>query len=213
MSYTFDIAASRRLRALLRLAEARSEAESAKGDTWQYAVAIDVLRHHVGVNNLDLRRLVNERLIEHRSETTGASEPRRTFRRGGAVQFSTAACFIISPQGARFVQRVFESLRAADAIECDIKPRWDAATGDWTFRGALVKHLRSAASAQRDLLDWCQKQEWCNPIANPWAEMPPRERSRYLCRLLDSLNSRQREAHIHFSSIEKSRSFRWAAIH
>jgi hypothetical protein len=205
----FDAALLRRLRGLLRLGEAAVEAREAEADTWQFAVPIDVLNKHSSLTNGDVQWLVNEGLIEHRTETTRAGAKKRTFRQDGAIHTSARVCFVTTEVGLRLARDMCEVLHSRDSGAC-LTPHWDAATRHLRFRGGLVKSLPITATTQGALLEACERARWVNPIPNPWAEMPPGKRSRHLRRALDHLNSNQQEVPIHFSSRDKARTFFWS---
>jgi hypothetical protein len=210
MNKALDAAIIRRLRGLLRLAECNAEAETANADPWQYAVSIDVLRNEEGLTNMDLRWLVNEGLADCCVETTRSHAKRRTFRQTGAIKFTLSACFVPSVTGMCLAQRAFCVFDAASVG--DSKPNWDPLTGDWTLDSVLVKHLSERATKQRRFLDACEAGEWCNPMPNPFADLPPIKRSHHLRQLLDHLHHGQQEAQIRFSSFEKGRYFRWTIV-
>lgn len=208
MTDFFDVAHLRRLRVLLRLAEAHVEAQAVRQNDWAYAVPIDVLRNHVGVTDHDLQELVCQGLVEHGVETSRRRAGKRTFRRGARLKLTGPTCFVLTAAGAHLVRRLCEADQPAP-VSIDEKPRWNAETGDWTWRGKLVKQLRAVADTQRPLLDACEARGWVNPIRNPWADLPPHQRSRRLRRALDRLKSGQREAQIGSSCFDKARSFHW----
>lgn len=207
----FDAALVRRLRGLLRLAEHAVEADAAKTDPWQHAVPIDVLRNHTGLTDADLRWLIAEGLASQRIEVTAPRAKKRAFRRTGALNSAARACFVASRAGLRVAQRLCD-VADADASPSGLKPEWNPATGDWTFNGALVKHLHENARTQREVLKQCEQQGWAEVIDSPFAQMTPKRRSHYLGQVLNHLNSSQKEAHIHFSAINKGRQFRWIVV-
>ncbi|HVA49396.1 MAG TPA: hypothetical protein VNH11_23725 [Pirellulales bacterium] len=167
------------------------------------------MHNHDGLTNADLRLMINEGLVEHRVEITRNGARKRTFRRAGAMNPAARTCFVLSAAGLRYALRVCNLLqRPTDGAEQ--KPHWDAASRDLTLGGMLVKHLPEIAETQQAIVDACVAAEWKNPIDNPFADMPPSERSHYLRRLLDHLNHGQKDARIHFSSAAKGRQFRWS---
>lgn len=207
MKSKFDVPALRRLRGILRLAEAVAEADAVNADVWQYAVPIDVLRNQSGLTNFDVQWLVNQRLTEHRLETTSSRGKRRAFVLRGEFDPSTRVCFVPSRAGLRLARRATDAMNAR-APDANIKPHWNATTGDLTWDGSLVKHLPENATAQRAVLDRCQLENWSGLISSPFAAMPPKERSHCLGQVLNHLNSAQKEARLHFSSADKARCVR-----
>lgn len=201
------ISCARRTRGLLRLLEARVEADAAAQDVWQFAVPIDVLRNHSGLTLPDIRWLVARGLAAYGIETTRGGR-RRTFRRHAVLSVSGRACFVATDQGLKIARHACSPLNGNSARDAG-KPSWDAATGDLTIGGKLVKHLRESATAQRAILDACHAAFWGNPVASPFAAMPVRERSRYLRRLLYELNQHHQERVMHFASTDKAKHTRW----
>lgn len=192
-----DSALSRRLRALLRLAEAAAEADAAGVDRWQYAVTVKEL-HEQAVPAADVQRLVKQRLIERRAETTRAGARRRSFRSTTAMNGAGLA-FGITHRGLRVVLALLDA--ASDEHNTSgVTPHWDPRTGKLTYGGALVKQLVANAKAQRTLLKACQDQGWPDLIENPFADMAPRRRGRYLSRLLCELNANQADVRVQFRS-------------
>lgn len=201
------ISSARRTRGLLRLLEAHAEAEASAQDVWQFAVPIDVLRNHSGLTLPDIRWLVATGLAAYGIETTRGGR-RRTFRRHAALSASGRACFVATDQGLKIARHACSPLDGNPARDAG-KPSWDAATGDLTIDGELVKHLAQSATAQRAILDACHAASWGNPVASPFAAMPVRERSQYLRRLLHELNQHHHERAMHFASIDKAKYLRW----
>ncbi|HET6880343.1 MAG TPA: hypothetical protein VFI31_09320 [Pirellulales bacterium] len=211
MKRGLDVGLVRRLRGVLRLAEAAAEAEASEVDHWQYAVPVDVLRRQAGLTDADLRWLVNEGFAEHRVETTRPSAKKRSFRSSGLFSAAARVGCVLSPAGARLATKICDVISARGSAGF-LKPEWDPATGDWTWDRALVKRLPVNADAQRKILDQCHKVEWAEEIESPFADMPPKRRSRHLSRVLNHLNNGQRDARIHFSAVKKGRCFRWQII-
>lgn len=204
----------RRTRGLLRLLEAHAEAESASSDPWQLAVPIEILRNHEGLTLADIRWLISAGLCEYALETTRRG-PRRSYRRGGSLAACGRACFVLTAQGLVAAQNACSPLERDARLFSGIatpKPVWQASTGNLVLDSRLVKHLAENATAQRAVLDAFQNADWTNPVANPFEEMPPTERSRYLRRLIDELNQHHRERKMHFASLGKATQIRWSIV-
>lgn len=209
MKNVSDSALFRRLRALLRLAEAAAEADAAGVDRWRYAVTLDEMHNHA-VLTADVHWLIGERLAERRIETTRAGANKRTFRRTAATNGAKLAV-VLTDAGLRISQRVVEAATQTSTARAAV-PQWDPETGNLTLKGDLVKHAVASAVAQRTILQACQEQGWSRLIENPYAEMPPRRRSRFLSRLLSELNGHQQDCRVHFySARDKGLHFRWEA--
>lgn len=202
----------RRLRGILRLTEAASEAHAAASDVWQYAVPIEALRLYAGLTDADLQWLVANGLAEHRVETTKNGRKERTFRRVGRLNPAAAACFIASSPALRLAEKMCRLQQEASDSTRNLKPHWDARSGELTWGLRLVKTLPESADSQRKVLDQCEEQKWAEIIDSPFSDMPPRERSRYLSRVLDHLNGGQKEARVHFSALDKGHKLRWCPV-
>ncbi|MGH7139081.1 MAG: hypothetical protein ACREHD_25320 [Pirellulales bacterium] len=106
-------------------------------------------------------------------------------------------CFVLSAGGLRQAGQICTFLKVAKNGS-DADPDWDAASGNLTFGGTLVMHVPERAAARRNIFAAAEAGRWKNPTDNPFADMPPARRSRYLRRLLDQLNHHQ--SRLHFSS-------------
>jgi hypothetical protein len=208
MNEKLDAALLRRMTGLLSLAQASLETATASSDALQFAVEINVLRNGQGLTNEDLRWLVLERLAEQWRETTRAGSRKRTFCKSPALKLASSTCFVVSPKGMSLVRRIYQVGHDRSGAS-ELKPHWNPRTGDWTFDGRLIKHLRDDADAQRKVLDQCQTENWADDITNPFADLPTKERGHYLGQTLFHLNSNQREAQIKISACKKSRCIRW----
>lgn len=202
----------RRLRGILHLTEAATEAHAAGSDIWQYAVPIDVLRLYTRLTDADVHWLIGHGFAEHGVETTKNGSKVRVFRSVGRLNAAADVCFIASRTAFRLVENFFGLLQQVHGLSRNPKPRWDAHLGKLTFGLGLVKALPESAVSQRKVLDRCEEREWPDVIDSPFSDMPPRERSRYLSRVLNHLNGGQKETHLHFSALDQGRKLRWQAV-
>ncbi len=200
-----DLSECRRMRALLRLAEARQEAASAGHDGRRATVIVESLRP-VRITDGDLTWLVNERLAHFTTKPTEAPRQKRLRRNKSTGR---AALAITDAGLARVALCIPQIVHFVEPVLC-----WDAAPGSWTLDGELVKHLGENATAQRRILQACQDVGWTHePINNPWRAMSASQRSRYLRVALARLNKSQKSGRkIHFTSMDDGRQFRWSFV-
>jgi len=232
------IAAFMRLRDAWSASLSQKIDEQASWDPWGSAVSLGVLRDDYCLTDAEIRWLADRGLVEARLETTrrgrrGAKRSkapsrdrgaRRTFRKAAVLTFAPSTCLILTQAGIELcaqLQNDFTKgkLRSATVVvdgkaktEPAEKPDWRAAEGKWTVSEALVKDIAPQAHTQRAFLDAAQDVDWEQPVPNPYAHMPPRERELYLRRELSLLNKRQGPRRVHLRSRDKGRSFTWKII-
>jgi hypothetical protein len=85
-------------KAFATLGEAFLYARELHASPWQFAVEIGSLRR-LSVSNSDLRRLLEDGLIEHAIETTLSRDAKRSFRHNDRAIFEKRSCFVLTDAG------------------------------------------------------------------------------------------------------------------
>lgn len=97
---------------LALLWQAYAYARDAGADPWDFAVEIDVL-YEAELTISDLRWLVAKGYAEHGQETTFYGDPHRSFRKSTGLTFVRTTCFVLTPKGAEFADRIGSESSAA----------------------------------------------------------------------------------------------------
>jgi hypothetical protein len=87
-------------------------ARDAGAALWDFALEADWL-YRAGPTISDLRWLVAKGLAEHGQETSVYGDPHRSFRPSSGLNFVPATCFVLTPKGAEFANRILRELAAA----------------------------------------------------------------------------------------------------
>jgi len=90
---------------LALLWEAYRYAQDAGADVWDFALESSSL-YAGGLSINDLRWLVAKGLAEHGQETSFYGDRHRSFRPSGGLNFVPTTCFVLTPRGAEFADRV-----------------------------------------------------------------------------------------------------------
>ena len=179
---------SPRVSAALRLLwGAYQQADS--GDRWQYAARLADL-DRVGVTEADLRRMIGQKLVECREETTTDHSKRRRFRKWRGPAIPTRGCFVLSEAGARVASELTGD-RAAPAEEggATDAPCWEERDGVRVLRwGDRAKVFVQEAESQTTVLKAFQASGWPEWIANPLPPDPEIPRPRKLLTTVKNLN-------------------------
>ncbi len=80
-------------------------AQDAAADRWDFAVESDRL-YETALTTSDLRWLVAKGLAEHGQETSFYGDPHRSFRPSTGLNFVATTCFVLTPRGAEFADKV-----------------------------------------------------------------------------------------------------------
>jgi hypothetical protein len=91
--------------ALALLAQARKYALDAGADLWDFALENDIL-YEASLTISDLRWLVAKGFAEHGQETSFYGDPHRSFRLSSGLNFVRTSCFVLTPLGADFANKV-----------------------------------------------------------------------------------------------------------
>lgn len=91
--------------ALLR--QAHLYALDAGADLWDFALENDHL-YGVGLTISDLRWLVGKTFVEHGQEVSFYGDPHRSFRRSVGFNFEPTTCFVLTPKGVEFADKVLK---------------------------------------------------------------------------------------------------------
>jgi hypothetical protein len=97
---------------LAQLWQAYVYAEDAGAALWDFALENDQL-YAADMTISDLRWLVAKGLVEHGQETSFYGDPHRSFRPGDGFNFVPTTCFVLTPKGAEFADRIVKEFAAA----------------------------------------------------------------------------------------------------
>ena len=150
----------------------------------------------------------------HAHEVTGRSSERRSFTAGGPGRFDGASCFVLTPAGARLLERLLPP--PADAEEtssepnCDtIVPRWDQERQELRLAQYLIKRFKAPASTQGLVLCTFQEENWPPRIDDPLPGHPEQDRKRRLHNTINALNRNQIHPFIRFLGDGRGEGIRW----
>jgi len=156
---------------LRRLQSAYLMAAQMKRDPWDFAIEIS----QFALNDTnDMRSLIYQGLVEHRSETTQPGSPRRTFQSESDVTFSNRSCFVVTPHGIRTLVHWMSLQKKANGPgagaatrNAEQTPVWDSQARELRVGGKVVKLFRWPAQNQEAVLNAFQAQGWPARIADP----------------------------------------------
>jgi len=97
---------------LALLSQARTYALDAGADLWDFALESDIL-YETSLTISDLRWLVAKGFAEHGQETSFYGDPHRSFRPSRGLNFVRTSCFVLTPKGAEFADRILKETAAA----------------------------------------------------------------------------------------------------
>ncbi len=187
---------------LRRLQSAYLMAVQMKRDPWDFAIEIS---QFALTDTNELRSLIYQGLVEHRSETTRPGSPRRTFQSESDIMLSNRSCFVITPHGIRTLVRWMSLQKKvgqpgvnAAARSLEQTPVWDAQTRELRVGGKVVKLFRWPAQNQEAVLNAFQAQGWPTRIADPLPLDPKVCAKRRLHDTIKCLNRRRIEKLIKF---------------
>jgi hypothetical protein len=133
---------------------------------WQYAVRLDELLQ-VGLTEADLRRLVDQQLVEYRVEITKPRSKRRHFETWDNLSIPEGSCFVLTEPGAAAAAALMPGGKQADSTPdaCEsgrptsrAHPRWDGRRLWWETE--IIKEFRRIAPDQGSVLEQFQRQGW-----------------------------------------------------
>jgi hypothetical protein len=180
--------------------------------TWSFAVEVSYLRH-LGLSNSDLRWLASVRAVEFAVETTKSNSFKRKFRRLRRLTFSRRLCFILSPPGAVWAERlvslaekrvareatqaVVEPLCVSEPVSAAVvSPTWDRNRLELRLGSTVVKRFTVPSRDAEVLLAAFAESGWPAQLQNPLGDSVTSGVERLLS-AVEILN-RQRRRLIHF---------------
>ncbi|HEV3204960.1 MAG TPA: hypothetical protein VGY77_11280 [Gemmataceae bacterium] len=159
---------------LLVLRQAWDFATERNLDTWVFAVPLHSFMS-AGINETELRWLVDSDYIEHRLERTRSKDDDRVFQRARNLRFSKASCFVLTKKGRDVTLQNDDSmnLRAKDAnlsnynrrIAKANRPFWDEKSHTLFWQGKPLKHFKADAPYQEAVLRAFQAKHWQRYVA------------------------------------------------
>jgi len=195
--------------ALQLLIQSYEFALTCQRDEWDFAVEIVSLRAR-HLNNNELRWLVCKGYVEHACEVSLAEEVGRRFCVEGELSFSTHSCFILTPDGAAFVNRNLQPVRAETGVDpsragADWRsnpgaaiPVWHAPRRELWVGAVLIKRFRVPALSQERILAAFQEEAWPERIDDPLPPVANLEPKRRLHTAIHSLNRNQKPPLLRF---------------
>jgi hypothetical protein len=158
-------------RVLLTLREARMMANECRRDCWDFAVEINELTE-LGVPRHILRKLVCQRLVEHRREVTIHSGAKRSFEPESAIVLTKSSCFVLTAPGVALANQYWaEAKRLAEYPSSyeisSLVPNWDEVRREFCVGDITVKRYKWPAKNQQQVLNAFQLNKWPYVIDNP----------------------------------------------
>jgi hypothetical protein len=184
---------------LQELLKAYHRARDLGRDRWDFALQIQFLRH-AGLSPTDLRQLIAQGFVEHRTGTSRSGARRRAFARPIPFRFSERSCFILTDRGAAAVSAT---------VRRTLVPFYDETTRELWFDGRLVKRFKRPAPDQVLILKAFQEQNWVRRIDDPLPPRPGRVPTQRLPRAIDRLNGCQKEGRLKFHGDGTARGITW----
>lgn len=204
------------------LLEAFRCAAASGWDRWEFAVEIKNLEQR-GLNKNDLRWLLVNQLAEHALEYSRPNADSRCFRRVGSLYLPPASCFVLTPLGVSFVERLIAGASLMDSCLQEapqetrnevwtdsLSPQWDARDRVLYFGTTVVKTFRVPAPSQELILTVFQEEDWPPEIDDP---LPPQRGQNSKTRLHNTINSLNRTRVVpvmKFSANGRGDGIRWS---
>ncbi len=158
---------------LAPLLQAHEYARDVQEDPWQFAVEREAL-HTAGVEDNDLRWMMQKGHLSHARETTAPGQTRRSFEREPV--FGPRSCFVLTDQGACYVAILVARARGDLAA---LRPHWDSERRELSLVHLVIKRFGEPAPNQELLLAAFEEQGWAEHIDDPLPGKPdivPRQR-------------------------------------
>ena len=153
-------------------------ASECQRDVWDFAVELSELTE-MGIPRHVLRKLVCQKLIEHRREVTTGTEFTRTFVPENDIVLSQSSCFLLTAAGfEKADQLAIEAEKLKDqnqlnhpttnmSITEPAAPIWDADAREFRLGEIVVKRFKWPARNQEQVLRAFQQNNWPHKILNP----------------------------------------------
>ncbi len=171
---------------------------------WDFAVEMAELRK-LALTSTDLRWLIRKGYVEHSCEVTLPGEIARSFRTGSQLTFCDRSAFILTEEGAAYLQAA-----APVHLKPDIRPsangevftpsipNWDAELRELTLDGKIVKQFKWPAPNQEIILSSFEEEGWPLRIDDPLPPQSKQDPKRRLSDTIKGLNQKQQQAWIRF---------------
>ncbi len=198
------------------LAEAYHYAQSLNRDVWEFALELPNLSV-AGVSINDLRWLACNGYVNHSKEIEPNSEGQRVFRTYTGLGFTQGSCFVLTPLGVQFAQRVVQpngSTSSTPTNHCeanrlrmggrstvceeDCLPHWDHNRRELVHLGTVVKQFRKPSPNQVTVLQAFEEEGWPTRVDDPLPPVSELDPKRRLHDTIKSLNRHQRAETIRF---------------
>ncbi|WP_439628847.1 hypothetical protein [Gemmata sp.] len=170
---------SRLTAALEALGEAHADARELGLDPWELALTLSELAG-TGAEARDLRWLVTHRLVAHAAEADAAGPGRRAFHPVADRAVGDRSCFVVTPGGLFFADRIIARHAAAPpGTRAGGRPRWDPEARVLTRGDEVVKRFRTPARSQEIILAAFEESGWPPRIDDPLPRLAgddPRQR-------------------------------------
>ncbi|MFC1597133.1 hypothetical protein ACFL5Q_04230 [Planctomycetota bacterium] len=184
----------------------------------EFAVEIDRLRE-VKMMDCDLRWMIAKSYVEHVTNATLPKQQARTFERQCGMNLYPESCFVLTPLGVEFAERVLSRQEDASAtngsrpteatrrrVRCNGEypedrgelPCWDPQRRELRFRGFLVKRFKLPSPNQVAVLAAFEEECWPPRIDDPLPPHPGQDSKRRLSDTIKSLNRSQKKPLLRF---------------
>lgn len=165
--------------ALEALGEAHADARELGLDPWELALTLAELAG-TGAEARDLRWLVTHRLVAHAAEAAAGGPGRRAFEPVPDRAVGDRSCFVVTPGGLFFADRLTARHAAAPpGSRSGERPRWDEDARELTWGGQVVKRFRTPARSQELVLAAFEESGWPARVDDPLPRLAgedPRQR-------------------------------------
>ncbi|VTT96505.1 Uncharacterized protein OS=Rhodopirellula maiorica SM1 GN=RMSM_05735 PE=4 SV=1 [Gemmataceae bacterium] len=185
---------SRLTAALEALGEAHGDARELGLDPWELALTLPELGD-TGAELRDLRWLVTHRLVEHLAEVDSDDPERRAFEHVPGRAVGHRSCFVVTPGGLFFADRIVARHAAAPpGTQAGERPRWDPDARVLSRGGEVVKRFRTPARSQELVLAAFEESGWPSRIDDPLPRLAGEDPRQRLHDAIRRLNGNQLSA-------------------
>jgi hypothetical protein len=208
---------------LAELLDCSETAASLQRDVWDFALELSSAQA-MQISSSDLRWAVVMGLVEHRLESTSAACTERRFRPVGTPRFTDDSCFVLTPAGAAFFQRLAGDPAAAPLHHpahalhephrplnkpVALIPVWDAEQRILRVGDEIVKEFKVPADNQELILCTFAELGWPTHIDDPLPPVHGIHPKRRLHDAINCLNRNQRCPRIKFRGDGSGQRIAW----
>ena len=199
--------------ALADLRDGYEFASSLGREVWDFAVEIEGLQQR-GLRANELRWLIFKGWVVHAHEVTENSSERRRFTAGGPGRFDASSCFVLTPAGARLLERFLPppggpATATVEPAADQVVPRWDQERQELRLAQFLIKRFKAPANTQSLVLSTFEEENWPARIDDPLPGHPEQDRKRRLHNTINALNRNQIHPFIRFLGDGRGEGIRW----